>query len=168
MITSQKVLSEQEDTEFGSFLRKHDCRDSLIFTLLYTYGMRQGELLSLKRSHFNAQSKTLFIKALKGSKDREFPLTDELCQRLTKQLSSHNAERIFPISRSRLFALWQHWRPTNKKLHSLRHTAAVRVYRKHRDVQLVQRILGHKSLNSTLVYQDFAYSQDELRGVFNV
>ncbi len=44
---------------------------------------------------------------------------------------------------------------TDKKLHSLRHTCAVRLYLKTRDIYAVQRQLGHRSITTTEIYSKF-------------
>jgi integrase len=71
--------------------------------------------------------------------------------------------RIFPISYQRLYQIWDHWKPCKKKLHSLRHTFAIELYRRTRDLRLVQMALGHKSINNTMVYADYIYTQEELK-----
>jgi len=45
------------------------------------------------------------------------------------------------------------------RFHSLRHTFAMRVYARTKDLLLVKKLLGHRSINSTLVY---AEALDEL------
>jgi integrase/recombinase XerC len=51
----------------------------------------------------------------------------------------------------------------HKKLHGLRHTFAIRLYKKTKDIRLVQVALGHRNITNTMVYADYAYSQQELR-----
>ena len=70
---------------------------------------------------------------------------------------------LFPISYSRLIQIWEHYRPTHKKFHSLRHTFAIRLYKKTKDLRLVQVALGHRNITNTMIYADYVYSQQELR-----
>jgi len=70
---------------------------------------------------------------------------------------------LFPISYHRLYQIWHQYRPVAKKFHSLRHTFAIRLYRKTKDLRLVQVALGHRNITNTMIYADYIYSQQELR-----
>jgi site-specific recombinase XerD len=70
---------------------------------------------------------------------------------------------IFDISYKRLHQVWQEWKPVNKKLHSLRHTFAMNLYKKSKDLRLVQTAMGHRSINSTMIYQEYEYTTQEYR-----
>jgi integrase len=171
MLTTKKFLSEKEDAELSSRITLINDRDALIFLLLRKYGMRQGELLAVRLCDLSGHDKTVLIRGTKGSRDREFPLSTEHFQKLLTQaekVCDSPEDRVFPISRQRLYQLWQKIRPRGKKLHSLRHTAAVGLYKCTKDVQLVQKILGHKSPYSTTVYQDFFVNRSEFKKVFDV
>lgn len=166
MITSQKVLSADEDKHLMGILKKYQNRDTLILTLLRKYGPRPGELLSLKKRDINFEARTIYFKGLKGSKPREFPLPEDLYLRLRAIcVTKMEDDKVFAISKPRLTQIWYEYRPCKKPLRSLRHTAAVAFFKKKRDIQLVQRILGHVKIASTQVYQDFVYSQQELAEV---
>lgn len=71
--------------------------------------------------------------------------------------------RLFPITYSRLKAIWYEYRPVPKKLHSLRHTFAIVQLKKHGRLDVIKRLLGHKNIQNTMVYADYAYSAEELR-----
>ena len=164
-LDSSKFLSEQEDLALDKLLALATCSESLMLSLLRKYGMRTNELLRLRPCDFNRDSRTIRVSGSKGSNSRELPLDDELFERLDKEASMQILDdgQIFPITRFRLFHIWHKWRPCKKKLHSLRHTCAVNLYRKTKDIKLVQKVLGHKSISNTMIYMDFVYSQDELR-----
>jgi integrase/recombinase XerD len=168
LLSSKKFLSDTEHQALQDSLNKHTCRDSLMLELLNTYGMRTGELLAIRVRDLNLQTRLILIKGTKGSRDREFPLSDRLFDRLHSIVQDrlNSDDRIFPISRQRLFYIWRHWRPCNKPLHSLRHSVAVRMYAQTKDIALVQQILGHKQLTTTLIYQQFSYQQDVFKEVF--
>jgi integrase/recombinase XerC len=47
-------------------------------------------------------------------------------------------------------------RPNKSKgVHSLRHSFAINLYKKSRDVRFVQVCMGHRNINNTMVYADF-------------
>ena len=125
--------------------------------------MRASELLALRNCDFDRVGRSLYLSGLKSSNDREVPLNDDFYFRLEQACEDLGEDdRIFPISYNRLGEIWRHYRPCKKVLHSLRHTLAIEVYLKTRDIRIVQQILGHKSITSTMVYQDFVYGQQAL------
>lgn len=138
-------------------------RDCLILSLALRTGARAQEILNLKKSDLNPYDQTVFIRGIKGSNDREIPLRSDLFQRLSRFAQAQTGDLVFDISYNRLRQIWEHYRPVEKKLHSLRHTFAIRLYQKTKDIRLVQVALGHRNITNTMIYADYAYSQSELR-----
>jgi integrase len=143
-----------------SFMVK-DPRNCLLISLALHTGARAQELLNLTGSDLHDHDESVFIRGLKGSNDRELPLRSNLFGLLRTHLPPEGL--IFPISYHRLYQIWQQYRPVAKKFHSLRHTFAIRLYRKTKDLRLVQVALGHRNITNTMVYADYLYSQQELR-----
>lgn len=139
-------------------------RDALILNLALRTGARATELLEMRHADLNHYDKTVFIRGIKGSNDREIPLPAPLFQKLLdySQTVPKN-EGLFPIGYHRLRQIWDWYRPTPKKFHSLRHTFAIRLYRKTKDIRLVQVALGHRNITNTMIYADYVYSQQELK-----
>jgi len=159
-----------DDDEYDSLLRtvsaKPATRDMLIIQLALATGARAQELLNLRKKDLISKTKSVRIYGLKGSNDRDIPISAHLFESLQKLPD----ENLFPISYQRLYQVWQEFAPRKnalkkklKTFHCLRHTAAVRLYKKTKDVKLVQIILGHRDLRNTMVYVDFVYSQEHLR-----
>lgn len=138
-------------------------RDSLIISLALRTGARATELLNLQRSDLNFHDKSIFIKGIKGSNDREIPLNDGFFNLLAEYSSKVPTQKLFDISYQRLNQIWRAYRPVHKKFHSLRHTFAIELYRKTKDLRLVQVALGHSNVTNTMIYADYVYSQNELR-----
>ena len=163
-LNKSKYLLPPEVERLEYLLKSHlnsDPRNTtLLFMALYT-GARATELLNVKSRDLDPYEETVFIKGLKGSNDREIPLPKWLFNK-TQQLD-RGQELLFSISYSRLRQIWELYRPVTKKFHSLRHTFAIRLYKKTRDLRLVQVALGHRSITNTMVYADYIYSQHELR-----
>lgn len=171
-ITSQKILLDEELDQLERLCRKNlgtrSQRDALIILIAIKTGARASEVLRIRRNHFSKTAKTLYIIGLKGSSDREIPIPDFLVREIEyyckiKKISSD--DRLFNISYDRLYQIWDFFRPVKKKFHSLRHSFAINVYRKSRDIKLVQLCLGHRSILNTMVYLDYVYTQDELRKI---
>jgi integrase len=145
-----------------SFKDKDPRNCTLLWTLLHS-GARAQEVLNLTADDLNTYDESVFIRGLKGSNDRELPVPSWLFQRLTAELSRAQNQRLFPITYNRLRQIWDLYRPVHKKLHALRHTFAIRLYKKTKDLRLVQVALGHRNITNTMIYAEYAYSQEELR-----
>ena len=143
-----------------SFIEK-DRRNCVLFYLAIFTGARAQELLNLKADDLDTYDETIYIRGIKGSNDREIPLPSWLF----KQCLKLNAERgiLFPITYNRLLQIWHLYRPVNKKFHSLRHTFAIRLYKKTKDIRLLQVALGHRNITNTMIYADYIYTQQEMR-----
>jgi integrase len=162
----RKYLTHIEDESFKRVIRRAPFRDRLMLELLRTYGMRASELLALRTRDFNESTQMLYVTGLKSSRGRQMPLNDDFASRLKVACKGLGPDDlIFPISYNRLGEIWRFYRTCDKPLHSLRHTLAIEVYQKSKDIRLVQRILGHKSIMSTMIYQEFVYGQDAMREV---
>lgn len=155
IVGSLAPLREQKPT---------DIRDALILFLALRTGGRAMELLTLRKVDINTYDQTLFIRGLKGSNDRELPIAPFLFEALVDYAQDlKSSAELFPIGYHRLRQIWDWYRPAPKKFHSLRHTFAIRLYRKTKDLRLVQVALGHRNITNTMVYADYVYSQQELR-----
>lgn len=150
-ITSDKVLTDAEVEQLLTTIKKYPCRDTLALELLLKTGCRATELLLIEPEDLNHIAKSVTIVGLKGSNTREIPLEEELFNRLAAQCKDGLP---FPFTYSRLKQIWYEYRPVKKKLHVLRHTAAVKYQRRTRDLQATKVFLGHVSINSTMVYTE--------------
>lgn len=150
------------------FRLKHP-RDVLMFDILLATGARSSEMLNLRPCDLDPSTRMVFFRGLKGSRDRSIPVSSELFSRLVEHASPlHPTDRLFKISPVRLRELWGEYRPLRKPLHSLRHTFAIRLYRRTLDLQMVQRLLGHTSLTSTSIYLQYQHSPTEMRNLMGL
>lgn len=166
-LNKNKYLLDAEvdrlDHILRSFAQKDERNCTLLWTLLHTGGRAQ-EILNVRAEDLNPYEQSIFIRGLKGSNDRELPLPDWLFKRLEAEISRGSAQSLlFPITYNRLRQIWTLYRPVHKKLHALRHTFAIRLFKKTKDLRLIQVALGHRNITNTMVYADYLYSQEELR-----
>jgi integrase/recombinase XerC len=166
-LNKNKYLLEAEADRLhhilGSFQTKDPRNCTLLWMLLHS-GARAQEILNLKPEDLNTYEQSVFIRGLKGSNDREIPLPDWLFKRLEAEAGKAKPEGpIFPITYNRLRQVWTLYRPVHKKLHALRHTFAIRLFKKTKDLRLIQVALGHRNITNTMIYADYIYSQEELR-----
>lgn len=140
-----------------------DPRNCLLIGLGLRTGGRAQELLNLTMADLNTYDESVFIRGLKNSNDREIPLHSDFFKRLHRFASQQDGRHVFGISYHRLYQIWELYRPVPKKFHSLRHTFAIELYQKTKDLRLVQVALGHRNITNTMIYADYVYSQQELR-----
>lgn len=165
-LNKNKYLLDPEMERLHSIIDTYidrDTRNCLILLLGLKTGARAQEILNIQKNDLNSYDMSVFIRGLKGSNDREIPITQLLFTRLSKYAETTAKEKIFDITYDRLYQIWDLYRPVPKKFHSLRHTFAIQLYRKTRDLRLVQVALGHRNITNTMIYADYVYTQDELR-----
>jgi integrase len=165
-LTKDKFLSESEDQALLTCCSKLRTRDELLIMLARHSGARaDSELLALPVTALDPATASVYVRGSKNSNDREIPLPLALFNALWAYKAQTGSKLLFPISYSRLVQIWDHHRPVNKKFHSLRHTFAMDIYRRTKDIKLVQRALGHKSIQTTMIYLDYDYSIDQMKRI---
>ena len=170
-LNKNKYLLPPEVDRLQQLMLDHELRDlrnCLLIQVAIRTGARAQEVLNLNRADLNAYDESIFIRGLKGSNDREIPIPRDLFGKLHRYSENLNrqssaATRLFPITYDRLYQIWGLYRPVPKKFHALRHTFAIQLYQKTKDLRLVQVALGHRNITNTMVYADYVYSQQELK-----
>lgn len=149
--------------ELLSHFEADDLRNSLVLSTALRTGGRALEILNLTKQDLNQYDETIFLKGIKGSNDRELPLHPDFFRKLWRWSEQIKTDRLFDISYDRLYQVWLMYRPVPKKFHCLRHTFAIELYQKTKDIRLVQVALGHRNITNTMIYAEYAYSQNELK-----
>ena len=134
------------------------------FTLIYAYGLRITEAVTLPISAVDSKQMVLRVIG-KRNKERVLPLTESILQMLREVWRTHRSQRwLFPGRRltthlpdaSARAAFIQardacgfnaDFRP-----HSLRHSFATHMLQRGVDIRIIQILLGHSSLRSTEIY----------------
>ncbi len=167
-LTKDKFLSPKEYDQLQATLlrfQEKNPRDvAMIFISMHT-GARPSEVLGIMKKDLDFENKKVFVKGLKGSRSREIPLPPGVFSQLAAiaRDTSNPNDKIFPVCLRTFQHIWHQYRPVEKGLRSLRHTFALRLYEKTRDIRLVQLALGHKFLNTTQIYTEYVYSNEELK-----
>ncbi len=165
-INKNKYLLDPEFEHLDLLLKRYlfkDKRNCLLLYVAMNTGARAAEILSLRKEDLNVYEQTVFITGVKGSNDREIPLAPWLFEALEDYSKEVPGDLLFDIGYHRLRQVWGHYRPVKKKFHCLRHTFAIRLYKKVKDIRLLQLALGHRNIANTMIYADFVYSQNEMR-----
>jgi len=164
-LTPDKYLSKSELLHLRKMLKEFPSRDATMIEVALATGARACELLSTTKENIYPDEKAIFFRGSKGGFSRTIPLKPALFARVKALADSSPDGRPFPISYQRLVQIWADWKPANKSWHSLRHTFAVNLYEKTKDIQLVRKALGHRWLSTTAIYTDIKYTTEELRKV---
>lgn len=166
-LNKNKYLLDPEVGALEYLLKRHqdhEARNCLLIWIGLKTGARAQEILNLRVNDLSSYDQSVFIRGLKGSNDREIPIPKDTFRRLELHANSLGPqERLFDISYQRLYQIWDLYRPCRKSFHSLRHTFAIHLYKKTKDIRLVQVALGHRNINNTMVYADYIYSKEELK-----
>ncbi|MDQ3141268.1 MAG: site-specific integrase [Bacteroidota bacterium] len=133
--------------------------------LIYSIGLRAGELINLKISDINGEEKTVTIRHGKGDKDRTLPISERLLillrtyykmykpkiyliegQFVGMPYSKRSLSEVFRQQSQRVFG------KNDYTLHSLRHSFATHHLEAGVDLRYIQELLGHKSSKTTEIY----------------
>lgn len=167
---SRKFLSQSEREHLETFLISRLDLDTRNATMLLTAlhsGARATELLNLLWTDINIETGEIFLRTLKGGKPRPV-VVPKVIRAALERLKALSPERPFAISYNRLSEIWGIYRPVKKPFKALRHSFAMRAYDRTKDIRFVQRALGHKSINNTMVYLDYEYSTQEFKKLMRV
>lgn len=142
-------------------------RDAAMFELLYSSGLRVGELVALNLADDPAQGEVTVTG--KGSKTRTVPVGAKARTALKAwlqirpQLAAPQEKALFVGARGRRIApgtvasrlgAWARSRGLAEHVHPhmLRHSFASHVLQSSQDLRAVQELLGHASISTTQVY----------------
>jgi len=150
-------------------------RDRAILELLYSSGIRNSELRSLKLTALNLSEGLVTVHEGKGKKSRVVPIGKTAGRHLVRYLEesrprlrrSRFEEHVFLSRTGRALAsvdLIVLIRKAGEKAglgkpvrpHGLRHTCATHLLKGGADIRYIQELLGHASLSSTQVYTHVA------------
>jgi len=146
-------------------------RDYAIVLLLYTYGVRGGQVRALRLEDINWEQNQILFKALKHGKDSRLPLTlevgESLLDYLQKSRPSYSYTHVFltsrapyhplphPISLSAIVGRYIRAAGIeipNKGAHAFRHCFATRMLDKGHSLKEIADVLGHRHLGTTFIY----------------
>ena len=146
-------------------------RDYAIVLLLYTYGVRGGQVRALRLEDINWAQNQILFKASKHGKDSLLPLTDEVGEGLLDYLQNsrpaYSYPHIFltsrapyhPLPRSSSLSAIADRRISaagiqipSKGAHAFRHCFATRILQKGHSLKAIADVLGHRHLGTTFIY----------------
>jgi site-specific recombinase XerD len=156
------VLSEEEVLQI--LRATSNSKHRLIFAMLYSTGMRIGEIINLRKQDIDLERKLVHIKGAKGKKDRITILSENLTPVLKTYYQEYKPNYWFleGPNRSQYSAssirkslersvkasnILKHITP-----HSFRHSFATHLLERGTDTRYIQELLGHSSPETTAIY----------------
>jgi integrase/recombinase XerD len=131
---------------------------------MYICGLRISESTSLQIGHIDSQAHTLNIIG-KGDKERLVPIPEAMLEQLRQVWKTHRHERYLFLNKSarnhiapnllyKCFNNALHKAQFSASLtpHCLRHCFATRLVENGVDISIVQHLMGHSSIKSTVIY----------------
>jgi site-specific recombinase XerD len=181
--TKDVVRLKVNDSKAPRFLTKKECKKLLdkspdhlrpiFFTFLHT-GLRKAELENLEWADIDFRRRKIKIRRKKfwrpKTGEREIPMNQEvydLLRGLKDNLDSDlQSNFVFPHDdggririnlRTQLIKIAQRAKIENlTKLHSLRHTFASHLVMSGVDLPIVQKLMGHSDIQTTMIYAHLA------------
>lgn len=150
-----KYLEKTKIDEMLEKARNDNKRNYLILLTLWRTGIRNSELINLKKRDIKVDELT--IRQGKGHKDRIVPLDTHL----SDLLQYHTAkipldDKAFPLTSAQIRNISHRYQPKDEvvKPHTFRHSFAVHCLKQGMNLRSLQKILGHNDLATTAVYLD--------------
>lgn len=154
-------------------------RNYIMLKLMLDNGLRLSEATNLKWRDIDLMTGKLMIRNGKGSKDRTLWTNEENLEllrnwkeRQVKEIGFKSTYVFTTLKGSKVQS--RYVQAMVKRLagkakieknispHTLRHTFATDLYRKTKNIRMVQKALGHADLSSTMIYTHIV--DDELEG----
>ena len=132
--------------------------------LIYSAGLRLGELLNMRKDDVLFDRKRIFVKSGKGKKDRYTLLADNMENTLHAYLKAYkplywlfegpmaepySARSVQLVLRKAVAKAGVNPYCT---VHTLRHSFATHLLERGTDIRYIQALLGHNSLKTTEIY----------------
>lgn len=170
-------LTEYDIKKILHYLQiRNNTRNYLIFSILYSTGMRISELCNVKIEDFIFDERFLKITG-KGNKQRLVPLPKKLIKKIQSFIEIqklHQSAYLFfvyennPLTRQTVWSLLKIiGKDLNLKInpHKLRHSLATHLINRGANLRVIQKLLGHENISTTEIYTHL--NKDYIRKVYD-
>jgi site-specific recombinase XerD len=168
------LYPKRKTTKLPNFFSRDEIRSMLnacknikhkaILTTIYSCGLRLSELINLKITDIKSDSDLLLIRQSKGNKDRFVSLPDRLLELLRSYYLEFKPQAfLFEGAKGNQYsersvqlflkdAMKKAGVISNGSVHTLRHSYATHLIKSGVDVRVVQELLGHNDIRTTMIY----------------
>ncbi len=169
-----RAISEEDAQKTLHRIDRTTCagrRDFAILQLLYTYGVRSGQVRALQLDDVQWRENQIRFRAHKGGKQLIHPLTDEVGDSLLDYLRLGRPQALYPevfltshapirplrsaSAVSKMVSQRMHQAGVNKpkaSCHAFRHAFAARMLQQGQTLKTIADLLGHRNINTTFIY----------------
>ncbi len=164
-----KALNQEEIKKI--IASTENAKHRLIIQLSYGMGLRVSEIVNLRIEDIDSVKMRVFIQKAKGKKDRYVNLPKIILNDLRKyykefkpqeylfegqyggKYSIRSAQQVFKTAMNKAGI------KKTVGIHALRHSYATHLLEYGTDISLIQKLLGHNDIKTTLVYTNVANNQ---------
>lgn len=144
--------------------KANNIKHKSMIAVVYSAGLRVGELIALKIKDIDSSRMVIHIKSGKGNKDRIVPLSEKTLSMLREYYKEYvpkqylfegqKGGRYSSSSFNKLLQAAARRAKINKHItaHILRHSYATHLLENGTDIRVIQKLLGHNSIKTTMIY----------------
>lgn len=136
-------------------------REYLIISIFAKTGMRVSEISRIKPQDVLKESSQLIVRG-KGDKIRNVDIVPDLVMMMTNYAKIHHIRKnqlLFHLTVRRLQQICNEIADVNA--HAFRHSYAIHLLKKTKNIRYVQKQLGHSSMATTQIYLQFMDFDEE-------
>jgi len=157
-----QVFSKEEVSRILNATR--NLKHRLILWIVYSCGLRRGEVINIRLSDLNRERGVLHIRQGKGNVDRVVPVSDKVWQKIDEYKAAYypslylfegqGGGKYTASSVYNVFKKAMQIAGIQKEvgIHSLRHSYATHLHESGLDIRYIQELLGHQSSKTTEIY----------------
>jgi len=142
-----------------------------IISLIYSFGLRISECINIRVGDIDSKRMLIKVVQSKGNKDRFVPISNKMLLLLREyykmykpkeflfegQVNDYYSARSIQAILKR--ALQKSKIKKHISVHSLRHSYATHLLEQGTDISIIQKLLGHKDIKTTLLYTQISKTQ---------
>ncbi len=173
------VLSKKEVMKVIN--NTNNLKHKAILSVIYSAGLRIGELLELKKIDIDSERMLIHVRAAKGKKDRYTVLSEKGLDILREYYKEYKPKDfLFEGQKGGKYSsesTGQFFKRALKKakinkhatLHTLRHSFATHLLEDGIGIAHIQKLLGHNNISTTLIYTHIAKDAiEKIKSPFDV
>ena len=152
-----KYLKHNQVMRLIESIPEDNSRDRLIIRLIYATGVRVSELCSMDIGDIDFEDNTIRVRG-KGGKIRVVFVDEDTLDEIDNFSAGRIAGPLFvgqlghAISPRTVQHIFKNWAPEGITPHKIRHSYASELYRRSKNLRVVQENLGHSSIQTTEIY----------------